>query len=38
VIARFLLAIGLSILMVVSGTTSYLYLAARHSKAVAAPQ
>jgi len=38
VIARFLLAIGLAILMVVSGTTSYIYLSTRQSKAVAAPQ
>jgi len=37
-IARFLLAIGLAILMVVSGTTSYIYLSTRQSKAVAAPQ
>ena len=37
-IARFLLAIGLAVLMVVSGTTSYVYLSSRQSKAVAAPQ
>jgi hypothetical protein len=37
-ITRFLLAIGLAILMVVSGTTSYIYLSTRQSKAVAAPQ
>jgi hypothetical protein len=37
-IAKFLLAIGLAVLMVVSGTTSYIYLSTRQSKAVAAPQ
>jgi len=37
-ITRFLLAVGLAILMVVSGTTSYVYLSSRQSKAVAAPQ
>jgi hypothetical protein len=38
VIARFLLAVGLAILMVVSGTTSYVYLGSRQSKVVAPPQ
>ena len=37
-ISRFLLAVGLAILMVVSGSTSYVYLASRQSKVVAPPQ
>jgi hypothetical protein len=38
VISRFLLAVGLAILMVVSGSTSYVYVASRQSKVVAPPQ
>ena len=37
-ISRFLLAIGLAALMVVSGTTSFVYLGSRQSKVVAPPQ
>ena len=37
-IPRILLAVGIAILMVVCGTTSYVYLSSRQSKAVAAPQ
>jgi hypothetical protein len=38
VISRFLLAVGLAVLMAVSGVTSYIYLGSRQSKVVAAPQ
>jgi hypothetical protein len=38
VISRFLLAVGLAILMVVSGFTSYIYVGSRQSKVVAPPQ
>ena len=38
IISRFLLAVGLAILMVVSGVTSYIYLGSRQSKVVAAPE
>lgn len=37
-ISRFFLAVGLAILMVVSGVGSYLYLGSRHSTVVAPPQ
>jgi hypothetical protein len=37
-IPRFLLAIGVSILMVVTGTVSYVYVSGRHSKVAAPPQ
>jgi hypothetical protein len=38
VIARFLLASGLAVLMVVTGTSSYIYLGSRQSRAAAPPQ
>jgi hypothetical protein len=38
VIARFLLAAGLAVLMVVAGTTSYIYLGSRQSRVAAPPQ
>jgi hypothetical protein len=38
VISKFLLAVGLAILMVVSGTTSYIYVGSRQSKVVTPPQ
>jgi hypothetical protein len=38
IISRFLLAVGLAILMVVSGVTSYIYLGSRQSKVVAPAQ
>ena len=34
-ISRFLLAVGLAVVMVVSGLTSYFYISSRESKAVA---
>ena len=37
-IPRFLLAVGLAVLMVVSGLTSYMYLSSRQSKAAAPPE
>ncbi len=37
-IAKFLLAVGLAILMVVTGFSSYVYLGSRQSKVAAAPQ
>jgi hypothetical protein len=37
-ISRFLLGVGLAILMVVSGMTSYVYLGSRQSKAAVPPQ
>ncbi len=37
-IPRFLLAVGLAVLMVVTGVTSYLYVGSRQSRLVAAPQ
>ena len=36
--SKFLLAVGLAILMAATGVTSYIYLGSRHSKGVAAPQ
>ena len=36
-ISRFLLAIGLAVVMVLTAMTSYVYLSSRHSKVVAAP-
>jgi hypothetical protein len=38
VISKFLLAVGLAILMAVTGVFSYVYVGSRQSKAVAAPQ
>jgi hypothetical protein len=38
VISKFLLALGLAILMAVTGVTSYVYLGSRQSKGVAPPQ
>jgi hypothetical protein len=38
VISKFLLAVGLAILMAVTGVTSYVYLGSRHSKVAAPPQ
>jgi Tol biopolymer transport system component len=38
VISKFLLAVGLAILMAVTGVSSYVYLGSRHSKGVAPPQ
>jgi len=38
VISKFLLAIGLALLMAVTGVSSYVYLGARQSKVVAPPQ
>jgi Tol biopolymer transport system component len=38
VISKFLLAVGLAILMAVTGVTSYVYLGSRQSKVVAPPQ
>jgi len=38
VILKFLLAVGLAILMAITGATSYVYLGSRHSKGVAPPQ
>ncbi len=37
-IPRFLLAVGLAVLMAVTGVTSYLYVGSRQSRLVAAPQ
>ncbi len=38
ILSRFLLAVGLAILMVVTGVSSYMYLGSRQSKVVAPPQ
>jgi hypothetical protein len=38
VISRFLLAAGLAILMVISGTTAYIYVGSRQSKVATVPQ
>lgn len=37
-ISRFILAVGLAFVMLIGGTTTFLYLGARHSKTTAPPQ
>jgi hypothetical protein len=38
VISRFLLALGLAVVMLVGGTTTFMYLGARHAKTLAPPE